>query len=244
MAITVVMSCKKSTQFEDSEFLSVEEKNMSVIAKRTWTGCPSCGRSGFKYLKEAEIDYKGKAVVMAWYLRLQDEAEDLFWAAGPEFNLGNSTPTYFTNFVKSAQRTVIEEHNSSPVVLNSNYDFFISGDKVKIRTTTQFFKETDDSYYLATYLIVDGIVAPQSGHPDGSNAEHVNVVADIAKPTTISNKKDFGYLIANGARQNQKVNLEFDVDYNLNWEKEDMSIAIVMFKEQGDSIVFANAFTK
>jgi len=64
--------------------------------------------------------------------------------------LGNSTPTYFTNFVKSAQRTVIEEHNSSTVVLNSNYDFFISGDKVKIRTTTQFFKETDDSYYLAT----------------------------------------------------------------------------------------------
>tara|TARA_B110000208_G_C11792986_1_gene438351 strand:- start:2841 stop:2957 length:117 start_codon:yes stop_codon:yes gene_type:complete len=38
---------------------------MSVIAKRTWTGCPSCGKSGFKYLKEAEIDYKGKAVVMA-----------------------------------------------------------------------------------------------------------------------------------------------------------------------------------
>src|SRR5690554_6390421 len=61
----VLFSCKKEvTNLQDSRFLNVEEKNMSVVAKRTATWCGPCGGWGFDLFADLKQQYKDEAVFM------------------------------------------------------------------------------------------------------------------------------------------------------------------------------------
>lgn len=250
-AVLAFASCKKQSTATETPTLDVVEKNMSVIAKRTATWCGPCGGWGFTTFAGLMTTYDGDAVFMAWKDNLNGGAlpdgDHLFTEVGPKFNIGNSTPTFFTNFVKeNATTTLIDAHKNAPVVANSNYEFTTEGSKVNIKTTTKFFTSTEGNYYLAPYMIVDHIVASQK-QSDNSylDVEHHKYVARIAKPNTLGATKDFGYKIAGGSiASGYTVNLDFETTRDLSWAESDISFGMVIFKEQGDSLVFVNAYTK
>lgn len=248
IALTL-FACRKTSSMEETQSLDVAEKNMAAMGKVTATWCGPCGDWGFPKFAQWETDYSGKAVLMAFKDALipGGRSEDLYSEIDDEFLMGiTGVPTFWANFKKTSdESTVINEHISSPVIVNSNYDMSVSGNKVNLKTTTKFFQDTEGEYLLEPFMIVDGIVGYQNGHADGANTVHHKVVVDVAKPTTTSTVKNWGYKIGSGKiKAGHTVTLEFECDRDPSWNKSDISFGLIMVKEQGDSLMFVNAFTK
>lgn len=247
MVMSSLLACRKTTKMEPTDNLTVDEKNMAVIAKRTATWCGPCGSSGFPMFENLKAQYGDNAVYMAWKdAFVSDEGSQLFDTVGPAFNLGNAVPTFFVNFQKVWNDSMVLAHlNADYVIANSNYDMTVEGDRVLLKTTTQFFTDVDGIYYIAPYMIVDNIVGYQNGHPDENNTIHPSYVAKIAKPVTLNNKSDFGYQItSDGASRGLTVNLEFEAERSPTWNARDISFALIIFKKQSWGLEFINAFTK
>lgn len=248
MVMTALVACRKTSPMEVSEeTLKVEEKNMAVIAKRTATWCSPCGSAGFPMFENLKSQYGSDGVYMAWKdAFVSSEGSHLFDTVGPAFNLGNAVPTFFANFQKVWNDSMVKAHiNADYIIANSNYDMSVEGQKVKLKTTTQFFTDVQGEFYIAPYMIVDNIVGYQNGHPDEDNTIHHNYVARIAIPTTVNGDKDFGYQITTkGANRGFTVNLEFESIKSPTWKPRDISFALIIFKKQSWGLEFINAFTK
>ena len=245
---TAFVACRKTSPMEESEnTLEVTESNMAVIGKRTATWCGPCGSWGFPQFESLKESYKGKAVFMAWKDAFTTvEGSTLYTEVGPTFNLGTNVPTFFYNFIPNANDSIITKHIESDYVeANANYEMEVSGEKVMLKTTTKFFSEVSGEYYLAPYMIVDGIIGYQNGHADGNNTIHHNYVARIAKPTTVSSIENFGYqLTTNGASRGYTINLEFEAKKEVSWKTKDISFGLVIYKKEPWGLQFVNAFTK
>jgi hypothetical protein len=138
------------------------------------------------------------------------------------------------NFGQSIGASLVTQHQESEVVANSNYELEFVGDKIIVKTTTEFFKDLSGTdYYLAPYIIVDNIVANQAGHADVANPK--GYAADI-----------FGYVVAGGdIRDGYKVNVEFEATRLASWNDADISVALVLTtRDASDKPVFVNANTK
>ena len=248
LIISSILSCRKtSPMLESDNTLEVTESNMAVVGKRTATWCGPCGSWGFPQFESLKQTYRGKALFMAWKDAFTTtEGTTLFDEVGPTFNLGGSVPTFFYNFIPNANDSVITKHIESDYVeANSNYEMEVSGENVLLKTTTKFFANVEGVYYIAPYMIVDNIVGYQNGHPDGNNTIHHNYVARIAKPTTTSSVKNFGYqLTTNGADRGHTVNLDFTVKKDISWKTRDISFGLVIYKQEPWGLQFVNAFTK
>lgn len=248
ISILLTTGCRKETKMTVSDnTLEVTESNMPVIGKRTATWCGPCGSWGFPQFESLKETYENKALFMAWKDAFTTtEGSTLFDEVGPKFNLGGSVPTFFYNFIPNADDSVIKQHiELDYVIANSNYDMEVSGQNVLLKTTTKFFSNVEGVYYIAPYMIVDNIVGYQNGHADGNSTIHHNYVARIAKPTTVSTVKNFGYqLTTNGAERGYTINLEFTAKRDISWDTKDISFGLIIFKQESWGLGFVNAFTK
>ncbi|GAB5417355.1 MAG: hypothetical protein Crog4KO_29370 [Crocinitomicaceae bacterium] len=242
-------SCKKEVIVEgtSSDFLEVEQTNSSFLVKHTGTWCGPCGGWGFTNF-QSQIDTYGDTEVMAATVSgsLGGANNEFFFDAFANALSISATPTFHGNFGQTTSGLLVNDHKAAPVVVNSNYEMTIEGGKINVKTTTEFFqKVSGEDYYLAPYIIVDGIVANQTGHPDGANTVHKLSLVDIATPVGVD-KEAFGYKIASGdIREGYRVNLNCEADFNAAWDESKVSVALVITKRDGSgNPVFVNAFTK
>ncbi|MFK7787819.1 MAG: hypothetical protein AB8B56_22040, partial [Crocinitomicaceae bacterium] len=171
--------------------------------------------------------------------------EMIFDAFGDAFDL-NATPTFHGNFGESINSSLVDAHKDAEVLVNSNYELEFVGDKIIVKTTTEFFKDLSGTdFYLAPYIIVDGIIANQAGHPDGANTSHKKSLVDVANPVGF-NPEIFGYVVAGGEiREGYRVNLEFEAARLASWNDADISVALVLTtRDANGDPVFVNASTK
>lgn len=242
-------SCKKEVVVEgtSSDFLEVEQTNSSFLVKHTGTWCGPCGGWGFTNF-QSQIDAYGDTEVLAATVSgsLGGASNEFYFDAYADAFSISATPTFHGNFGQTTSGALVTDHRESPVVANSNYELSIEGDKIKVKTTTQFFQDlSGEDYYIAPYIIVDGIVADQTGHPDGANTVHKKSLVDIGSPVGLD-KEAFGYKIAAGdIRNGYRVNLEVEADFLSSWDEDNVSVAIVITKrDPAGNPVFVNAFTK
>lgn len=254
LASLILVSCKKETSDKpETATLEVEQKNMGVVAKRTATWCGPCGGYGFTSFQNLLNNLEGEAVFLAFKgsfyhldgYQVSSEGQLLFDNINDHFSIESSTPHFFYNFTPGSSSGMVTSHNESDVVVNSNYEFEMHPDRITLKTTTKFFQDVEGDYYITPYLIVDNQMGYQLGHDDTTHTVHKKFVAAIAKPTTVSTPEPWGYRFASGeTRKNHIVNLEFETMRQPDWTTEDVSFGIVIYKEQGDSLAFVNAFTK
>lgn len=248
IAAALVGSCAKKSEEVATPTLEVEENNSILIAKHTWTGCGPCGGYGFTNFENLiasnpdEVHVAFKKGNVGPY-----NNNSIYNYMLAKFGIPGGTPKFHNNLnaeLGVAQARQIQDE--AGVILNANYEMeFTENDKIKLNTTTKFFQNTEGKYRLAPFLIVDNIEAAQSGHPDTPNTLHRKVVVDIARPIDIPSDYN-GYLIASGAiKMGHTINLECEVERDPSWAKEDVSFALLMFKENPDgSLEFINAFSK
>lgn len=249
----VLLACKKETSdLETTDVLTVEEKNMGVFAQRTATWCPPCGASmdGTQDNMSNQLA-QDRAVPMAFKDDFKDQnsvphsdwGSYLFDEALNQFDILSSVPHTFYNFTKSS----LDEHLSDTVIVNGNYNIDFDGNKMTIKTTTEFFQNYLGDVYLAPFVIVNNLVGYQDSHPDSPASIHKHFVADVAYPSNFSSedKTAWGYRVAAGQmRKGQRINMEFTLNKKPHWANNNISIALVYFRKVDNEYIFLNAFTK
>jgi|TARA_B110000908_G_C10206619_1_gene428073 hypothetical protein len=245
----ILGSCQKKSEEVATPTLEVAEHNSTLIAKHTWIGCGACGAWAFEQFANS-IENNPNEVYIAF--KQGDIGEfanqaiyDHFQAA---FEIPTATPTFHNNLNADIDiSTAQSAQEAAGVVMNANYTMELDGDKIKLHTTTKFFQTSEGRYRITPLLIIDNIIAPQAAHPDTTNTRHKKVPVDVAAPIGGVTEPSYdGYLIASGdIKAGYTVNLECEVDRDPSWATEDISFAILMFKENSDgSLEFVNAFTK
>lgn len=241
-------SCKKAElEGTASEFLQVEKKNSSLLLKHTGTWCAPCGGWGFTQFESYMNTYGATEVLAADVSGSLAGAnnEVIFDAIADAFDI-SSTPTFHANYGQPISANLITQHRESEVVANANYKLEFVGDKIIVKTTTEFFTDlSGKDYYLTPYIIVDKIIADQNGHPDGANTEHHKSIVDVANPAGFD-PEIFGYVVAGGdIRAGYKVNLEFEAARLASWDDANISVALVIStRDASGKPVFVNAYTK
>ena len=248
LAAFVFEGCKKKSTETVTPTLEVEESSQVLVAKHTWTGCGQCGGWGFTNF-ESNIDSYPDEVHVAFKKGNVGpyNNEAIYDHIQAAFDIPTGTPKFHNNLdatlnIPTAEQNLID----NGVILNANYEMTFEGDKIKLNTTTKFFQNTVGKYYLAPFLVVDNIEASQQGHPDTPNTLHKKVVVDIAKPVGEAQSNYNGYLIASGdIKAGHTINLECEVDRDAAWLAEDVSFALMMFREKADgSLEFINVMSK
>lgn len=248
LSVVALTACKKVSPEEPTPTLDVEEKNAVLIAKHTWTGCAPCGGWGFNnfasllqnHPDEVHIAFKKGNIGPYQNNEIYDFFQD-------EFGIPGATPTFHNNLDESLSVNLAKETmDDQGVIANANYEMTIEDGRIVLNTTTKFFQESEGTYRIAPFLVLDGIIANQAGHPDGANTEHKKVPVDIAKPLGAANSNFHGYVIADGPIKNgYTVNLQCEVAADNGWDPEDISFAVMIFKDHGDgSHSLVNTFTK
>lgn len=247
-SVLALGACKKVSTEEPTPTLEVEKKNSVLIAKHTWTGCGPCGGWGFTNFQslmdnnpdEVHIAFK-RGNVGGYDNQL---IYDFFQST---FGIPGATPTFHNNLDASLSvGQAKDQMDATGVIANANYEMNIQGNKIVLNTTTKFFKETQGTFRIAPYLIVDNLIANQTGHPDGANTAHKKVPVDIARPVGAGTSNYAGYVIADGDIKNgYTVNLECEVDIDPSWDPNDISFAIMIFRDAGaGTYQLINTFTK
>jgi hypothetical protein len=248
LSIFAFAACKKVSTEEPTPTLEVEERNSVLIAKHTWTGCGPCGGWGWDQFQNL-MDNNPEHVLVAFKRgnvggygnqAIYDYFQNTFGIPG-------ATPTFHYNLDASSSLSGEEQAmEAQGVIANSNYEWRMEGDKIILNTTTKFFQDVIGEFSLAPYLILDGLIANQSGHPDGANTEHKKVAVGVATPTTVTTSDYSGYVVASGEiKAGYTVNLEFEIDADASWDPNNVSFACMIMKSNGDgTFKLINTFTK
>lgn len=252
--VFIFSACKKEvSNLEESSFLEVEEKNMGVVAKRTATWCGPCGGWGFEYFDELKLKFNDKAVYMAFKdaLSLPLTVGDTYYSRVKDiFGIDGGTPKFFYNFdtingYNYSGENSVTQHINAEVIANSNYDFTLSSDKIHVKTTTKFFQSVEGEFVISPFLILDNQTGNQAGNDDGANTVHPAYVANLAHPIKTDVVEPWAYKVASGkVDEGYQINLEFEVDRDAEWTKNDISFALILYKREGNNYKFVNAFTK
>lgn len=248
LSVVALTACKKESTEEPTDTLEVAEKNAVIVGKHTWTGCGPCGGWGFDNFASLMDNYPDEVHIAFKRGNVGPYANnEIYEFFQNQFGIPGATPTFHNNLdaslsVSGAQ-TIMEERG---VIANANYEMTIADGKIILNTTTKFFQETEGTYRIAPYLLHDGLVANQTGHPDGANTVHKKVPIAIAVPLDVADSDYLGYVIADGPIKNgYTVNLECEVDIDPTWDPNDLSFAVMIFREHGDgTFSLVNTMTK
>jgi len=248
LSLFALGACKKESIEEPTPTLDVEAKNSVLIAKHTWTGCGPCGEWGFDNFENLMTNNPDEVHVAFTLGNLGAYNNTAIYDfMQSTFEIPNVTPTFHNNLdaalsVSQARQAM----DDAGVIANANYEMTIENGKIKLNTTTKFFQDIEGTFMIAPYLILDGIIAYQNGNPDGANTEHHKVAVDIAKPVGAAQADFHGYTIAEGPIKNgYTVNLECEVAADPSWDPDNISFAILIFRNHGDgNYSLVNSFTK
>lgn len=240
--------CKKY-QFNEgleSDFLTVEEKNSSVLFHYSSTTSSNSGGSGYTQFTDYITDYDSTDVLMT--LTEGDLGgtvnDTIFNANSSAFGVLN-TSTFHANF-NSTIASTISFQQTKQVQANASYELEFTDTKIFIKTTTKFFQgSTGEEYFLTPYILVDSIVADQTGHPDGPLTNHRKVAMDVGRIKNFP-VRYMGYSVASGdIDEDYEFNLSFEADRLPSWaDTNQISVALILTKKtELGNIVFVNANT-
>ena len=241
--------CKKEIDGTESTFLFVEKKNSSLLFHYSSTTLDESGSNGFALFESNLAAFDSTEVLGTITLGSVGGANNDTIYRSLEAKYGVSTLPYLqSNLLEKELPEAMATHNYSTVIANASYelDLTTSG-KIVVNTTTEFFESVvGEDYYLSAYIIVDSLVAPQAGHPDGNSAVHRKVVVDVARPNG-GVPRYHGYKVATGnIDKGYRFNLSLEADRLPAWsDPRHISVALVITKRSTPNgiPIFVNANT-
>lgn len=245
---TLFVQCKKYSFDESTQsvFLPVEEESSSVLFHYSSTTSSNSGGSGYTQFSDYIDDYDSTDVLLTLTEGNVGGANNdtIFNANSSAFGI-LSTSTFHANF-NSLIASSISLQSTKQVIVNSSYELELTDDHIYINTTTKFFRSSDgEDYFLTPYIVIDSIVADQTGHPDGASTNHRKVAVDVARLKNYP-VRYLGYEIASGQiDKGYQFNLSFEAERLPAWtDPEKISVALILTKRTAlGNIVFVNANT-
>ena len=206
----------------------------ALVFKKTATWCPYCGDWGTTYSNNLSAAYSNCQVVALhgdWAMEttVGDAIMDALPSAGwPHFYSGaeDYTPQY--NY-----SSVINTELAEAVEVSMAMEKSTNGSTINVKVQSQWLGSTSGEYFLAVYVLEDGIVATQQidGSPADPNFVHDHVLrgeasgAAFGKAITINGE---GYLE------------EFDIALGSSMVPANCYPVAVMWKKNGANYDFVN----
>ncbi len=248
MGSLLFSSCEKQvfSTGNESDFIEVPEKNSSLIYHFSSTTSANSGSVGYDQFTDY-LDLYDSAHVLVTLTEgnVGNANNDTIFAANSAAYGVLSTSTFLTNFGSSVA-TQISMQEGAPVVVNAAYELELTPTKIIVNTTTEFFKDNvGDEFFLTPYIVVDSLVADQTGHPDGPATNHRKVVTEVARLKNYP-VRYLGYSIASGeVYAGQRFNLKFEAERSSDWiDPEQISVALILTKKDASgNITYVNANT-
>ncbi|MCJ8288646.1 MAG: hypothetical protein HRT58_01340 [Crocinitomicaceae bacterium] len=244
----VFVNCKKYefNDFYESDFLPVEETNSSVLFHYSSTTNANSGGAGYTQFSNYIDLYDSTNVLLTLTEGTVGGANnDTIFNANSAAAGILTTSSFEANF-NSTIASAISLHSNKIVIANASYSLEFTDSKILIKTTTKFFQEsTDEEYFLTPYILVDSIVADQTGHPDGPLTNHRKVAVDVGRMKNYP-VRYLGYEVASGQIDpGYQFNLSFETNRLPSWTDTDkISVALILTKrDTAGNIVFVNANT-
>lgn len=255
--------CKKTEDSADpgntgGDGITVAEVNTALVIKHTGSVCPPCGGWGWTANEDIISTNKANAAFMSAYsqnfvakLFITQTATDLdkawgvtgypTWSADGVLQLDRSNQGVNINGEKAKVKAEVEAHKAAAVVANTGFKTSFDGDKIVIDTKTKFFKAATGDYQLAVYVLEDGVVGAQSGHPNTPNVSHHHVMRGAAILSGETSASTWGTLVASGnIAANTEVSKKFTLDVK-GFNKDNLEVVVVLWKKDLGKYVFVNA---
>jgi hypothetical protein len=234
---------KEATE-DDGTCQTADNKQRYFIMDITGTWCPPCGSYGIPgFTKAIEVIGANNLVALSVH-----SSDAMSCAAGNELM---NYPQYKTtsvprvaggsalifpagvysdvNATANKIKTESDKVTSKPPVVNCYIGKTIDGPKVTLDVKAKFFTATSGDYYIAAYVIENGIIADQKLSTGGSNPTqvHDHVLRGAFSAT-------FGDALANGSIEAGKVVAKtFTTNLNTSWKVANLHYAVVIWQKDG-----------
>ncbi len=243
--------------------ITVEETNTAMVVKHTGSRCPPCGAWGWTANEDIISTNKGSAAFISAYgqnfvakLFINSTATALqthtgasgypTWSANGVAQLDRAGGGVNVNGEKAKVEQVVKDHKAAKVVANTGFTTSVTGDVLTIDTRTKFFAEAKGQYNIAVYVLEDGVMGAQSGHPSGSSTpvahHHVIRGTAMAEGSTsvdaLSGMKITEGTTAAGTTFDKKFT--FDI---AGFDKSNIEVVVVVWKKDLGSLDFVNSST-
>lgn len=221
----------------------VPEVQKTLLTKITATWCPNCGSWGWTFFEQLIEDNSEKAVFVGAH-----HSGDLVSPPGEAFSTNFMAPYqpyfYAGNFEVGATsgniatkrqevKNIVDANYLQSPIANVGFEAQISGNAITVNTKTIFFQETSGEYYLALYILEDGVINNQAAN--SSMAIHPFVIRS-SFTTAI-----FGNLLASGTISDGTEFLDnFELNIDSEWNADSLYVAGIIWDKSGDTYEFVN----
>lgn len=172
----------------------VEEKQMSIVFKKTATWCSNCGSWGWQWFKDLIGDTEGDAYPIALHSTssLLKPPMDLDGSLLAHFTGNGGFPTFFVNGTSSSTyaglvNAVAAASSQDPVAGLGILTGYEDGE-ISCQGKVEFFQPFDGEVFVGYYIIEDSLVFTQSAQ--GPNAIHRFVLRDAMESKPFGNGMD------------------------------------------------------
>lgn len=230
---------------------AVKKENNSIAIKFSGTNCPPCGgwgwtvasslKSGVEGVGEYMTVYGQNFVAGLYVIEAATTLQNTYGATGyPSFGANGSL------VVRKSSIDIVDEENqvydrvnahaAAAVVANTTVNYEIVDGTMNLKYRSAAYSELA-SPYLALYVLEDKVKGFQSGHSEGNDALHKNVLRkEITADAGFGSKIDG---LAVGTDVSGEATLKLDEE----WDADNIKVIAVMYDRVGTKYNFVNLST-
>lgn len=232
------LNYNSSANEDDGSCVIPEQKKRTIVLNFSSLGCGNCGAYGNPALTSAYTTFPNDVVPMKATI-----GDTLYCSIGillisgygsvstPYFVVGNTNNVYYSDI----NSVIPTEIYGTPEAGLAGV-FSASGSTISVKTQVKFFSAVTGEYYLAVYLMENGISAVQSGAGTSpiihNKVLRGNAVGNFAHGEIIGSTS-----IAAGTI----INKTYTTAINPAWNSSNMYAALALWKKNGSSWQFINA---
>lgn len=257
LAVVVAFSsCKKSEDTatpgntNNEPTIAQEQKAVAFYLSGNW--CGPCGLYGKPAMASIEAAQGDKFVVVACHLNSQGTPDPLntpeanalagAWSVNsvPTCALGGASLSGYKvgggSTMQSAIEAQISKIQGNTASANSSITATLNGTALTVNTKTKFFDATSEKHFISVYIIENDIALRQyvSGTGWDNNATHSNVLRKALTTNTTGDD------LAETATSGQIVSKDFSGTIESTWNKANLRVAVVIWKQGTNGRVIVN----
>ena len=240
---TFLITCKRDKVLPVDPLVPVAMRNTPLLMEFTGTNNVSSGSWGWDMAEELMTYSKGKALFMSVYPSSSvsegfvcNDADNLnTWLAIPSypaFAVNENPKIVRQGSVDVAKekllcKQAIDSFCTTPVIANAGLTHTIQGDNIIVQSTVYFFTATSGKFYVSYYLLEDGAMYKQAGHPLSNGS------TPIAHPCVLRTTFNgiWGDLVAFGAvNKGYFIDKVFKLKLDPSWVTAKLRVVAVIWK--------------
>ena len=215
-------ACNKDEDDDDEEKgLSPTSEQWGFTLEYTRTNCGICGSTGGPVIHT--LHDMGNVVALAIHVNGSDD--QMVYANYGGFNgdrpSGGGIPSFWVGNDKAstsdADTYMTDLLNQGAADAGVDLSYSISGDKMKVKTKTKFFKAGTGSYLISVYLLEDGVDGGDNAGPgykqSGGASDYIHDF--ILRGASMDNV--YGETIATDPASNETVEKDYEFTLGSEW---------------------------